>query len=467
MKRFFISVSVLIATAGYSQNNINQYEYWFDGNYASRQQQPITAAPQYFLDAGFSTSSLSAGLHTINLRFKDDSARYSTSVSQFFYKKVEGATPSANIDAYQYWFDNNFAAAAIETFTATPSIILNVAIDGASVTSGLHLLHLRIRDINNQWSSTISQFFYKAFPAGTGGGNEINAYQYWFDGQFDQAQTIAVSPIEQFQFSGALPAGNLAKGLHTLHLRFRDKTSQWSTTISQFVYITGASAFTNNAISKMQYWFDNHFDSAQVKTLALQPVVIINDLLPASTLTNGLHILHLRMEDTVGQWSSTLSQFFYKLDSAGVTTNVITGYRYWFNNDSASSMIVRQSAPENILILNTSIDMGCLNFGDNRLHLQFRDAKGLWSSALTDTIAVTAVSSTVYRFTGNGNWSDSTNWENNAVPALELPGCKEILIDNIPGGQCYMDVPENLLKGSKLTVLPGKHLFIPKQLEIR
>jgi hypothetical protein len=467
MKRILIFVYVLTAFAAPGQNKINQYEYWFDGNYAVRQQQTITGTPQYFLNTGFSTASLSAGLHCLHLRFKDDSSKYSNTISQFFYNKAAGPAASASINAIQYWFDNNFSAAGLQTITLTPAANVNLALNAAALSDGLHLLHIRGRDINNQWSSTISQFLYKANPSGATGTNGITAFQYWFDSQPGQAQTTAINPAEQLQFSAALPTHLLTKGLHTLQLRFLDKTNQWSTVSSQFVYITNPANASITGISKMQYWFDNKIENALTKPVAIQPVLVFSSLIPANNLTRGLHTLHFRFADTVGQWSATQSNFFYKTDSIGMDDNRVTAYRYWFNNDSAGSMVVHATLPQNILLLNREIDLGCLTPGINRLQLQFRDAKGLWSTAISETINLLFPASSVYRFNGNGNWSNAANWQNNAMPALDLPGCREIIIDHAPGGQCILDIPQYLLKNAKLTVLTGKHLIIPQQLEIK
>lgn len=458
---------MLTATAGQSQNKIHQYEYWFDGNYAGRQQQSITGVAQYFLDTGFSAGMLGPGLHSINIRFKDDSSRYSTTLSQFFYSRSAALSPASVITAFQYWFDNNSGAATLQTVTATPTLNFNFPLDAAPLSNGLHLLHLRFRDNTNQWSSTGTQFLYKANIAALPGNYQVNAYQYWFDGQFSQAQTVAISPTEQLQFSAALPADGLSKGLHILHLRFRDKNDQWSSTESRFLYTPGGAAVTGNGISKMQYWFDNLFDSAVIKTIPLPQEIAITDLLSTKGLTQGMHGLHLRMGDTLGQWSTTLSQFFYRSDSIAGANNMITAYRYWLNNDSASAMVIHTIPSQNIFLLNRDIDMGCLVAGANRIQLQFRDAKGMWSIPLSETITVPVITSNTYRFTGNGNWSDPGNWQNGQVPALDLPGCKEIIIDHIPGGQCILDIPQYLLKNSTLTVLTGKNLIIPHQLELK
>jgi hypothetical protein len=406
------------------------------------------------------------GLHIFNIRFRDANGLWSSPLSQFFYKADAAAPANNQLNAWQYWFDNNYPAAQLTAISPAATIQLSEPIPVSTLASGLHIFNIHFRDVHGNWSVAASQFFYKPGAAAPG-SNQLNAWQYWFDNNYAAVHTTALSPAGTLQLSEALPVSSLAAGLHVLHMRFKDNLQQWSSTLSEFVYIVPASIAGENKLRNMQYWYDDNIAGAVTQPLPMQQVLQLSDNLNAGALPDGLHTLHLRFADTTGKWSSTLSQFFYKSAATGITTNVITGYRYWYNDDDASKMVIHNTAPQSILVLNRAFDMGCLTNGPNRLHLQFLDQKGQWSSALTDTISVTIPPSPIYRFTGNGNWSNAANWANNARPALDLPGCKEIWIDHVEGGTCVLDVPQFLLKNAKLTVLPGKRFIIPENLDIK
>jgi len=535
MKFYIFLVLALSANIAAAQNTIKSYEYWFNGNYAGVQKQNVSASAQYTLNTLVPAASLPDGLHIFNLRFKDDSARYSTTISQFFYKYATGSTSPINVNAYQYWFNNGFDAAIFQSVSATASLSLNAPVSTTVLPPGLHLFHIRFRDSRGQWSAVVSQFFYKATEP-VAGSRKINAYEYWFDNAFNAAALQAVTavaslnvnapiaaetlpdglhlfhirfrddlgqwsaPVSQFfykaealptpgtnlvagyqywfdndylkatttnvtaaspyQLSANINTNSLSGGLHLLHLRFRDQRGQWSSPISQFVYTQGAGADKPNAMSRMQYWFGSDMANAREKQLPQQKIVQVTELLDAATLGDGLHLLHLRFADTVGTWSSTISQFFYKSQEFGITNNVITGYRYWFNDASSENIVYHQVTPTNPFDFITVLDMGCLAAGDNRIQLQFRDSAGQWSAPLVDTVDVTPPVNKTFRFTGNGNWSNPANWLNNSKPSLDAPSCREIIIDHAAGGSCILDIPQHLLKNAKLTVMPGKVLVI-------
>lgn len=451
----------------FSQNRITHYEYWFNTNYQARVHTNITPAVQVQFQGAFSTATLSDGLHQLNLHFGDDSGRYSTTLSRYFYRRTPANVATARVDSYQYWVDDQMGAAVTETVAPSGVFTLNAAIDVATLPPGLHLFHIRFRDNTRLWSMPVSHFFYKQpFSVGTG-QNGVAAFQYWFDNGFDLAVTENLSGLEQVNFSKAISAALPQGGLHILHTRFKDALGQYSSVQSKMVYINPLSSnAATNGLTRMQYWFDDNVQLRQEKSYGGEQLLVIDENLGTSQLQEGIHRLNLRIGDTTGHWSTTLSSFFYKFDNGIITNNMITGYRYWFNNQTPAEMVEHTVPNQQVFTLNTEIDLGCLTGGVNRIHLQFRDKRQLWSTGITDTITVQPPAGNIYRFTGNGNWSNPANWQNNYMPSPDVPFCKEVIIDHAAGGACILDVPVTILKNSKITVLPGKHLVVSQNLRI-
>lgn len=76
------------------------------------------------------------------------------------------------------------------------------------------------------------------------------------------------------------------------------------------------------------------------------------------------------------------------------------------------------------------------------------------------------VSSTVYTFTGNGNWDTPANWLNSIVPPDSVATGAQIIIDPVVGGECLLNKYYKLSPGATLTVVTGKILRIPDYLQI-
>lgn len=77
------------------------------------------------------------------------------------------------------------------------------------------------------------------------------------------------------------------------------------------------------------------------------------------------------------------------------------------------------------------------------------------------------ITPSAYKFIGNGNYDDATNWINSKLPPIDLPTCSEIIIDPQTAGECILNRPQNVLPGAKITVAEGKIFFIPGTLSIQ
>jgi hypothetical protein len=445
-----------------SNAQINTMQYWFNQAYASSVTENLSASVSITLDRLLATSSLNDGLHLFNLRFRDNRGLWSPVVSHFFYKTAPTPSPSTGlIRAYQYWFNQSQGTSVTENISQTATYSLQSLISATSLPDGLHLFNLRFNDNRGVWSPVVSHFFYKAPTLPSPGTNLIKSYQYWFNTNTGNAVTQQIAPVSPYQLSGNLDLSALKPGVHLLHIRFADQRGLWSPVVSQFVYIAPPLSPTQNAMDKMQYWFNGQFNEAGIISLPKQPVVQLTEMLETSNLADGLHMLHMRFADTTGKWSPAITQFFYKSKEFGITNNVITGYRYWFNDAPAEQIAYHRITAANPFNMITVLDMGCLANGDNRLMMQFRDSAGQWSAPMVDTISVTAPADKTLRFIGNGNWSNSANWKDGMKPAPDAPNCREIIIDHVSGGICILDVPQTMLKNSKLIVMPGKKLIVP------
>ncbi len=134
------------------------------------------------------------------------------------------------IVGYEHWFDSNANGAIYQSITSTFSHTLNTALPTSGLGLGLHTLHLRFKDSNDQWSSVLSRPFQKT-DATPGGIPELSAWEYWYDNDSGAAQTMAVNGTQAL-LDTALMTNGLTPGLHTVHTRFVG-TGGWSSVLSR------------------------------------------------------------------------------------------------------------------------------------------------------------------------------------------------------------------------------------------
>ena len=211
------------------QNNINAYEYWFDSNYASLVNVPVSAAPVLQVNTSINTTGLNLGIHTFNIRFKDDSGKYSSVISQIFL--ASGASNS--ISYYQYWFDNDFAAANTQAVNPQIQYALTTPFDATNLNNGMHRVHVRFKESGGMWSSVVSSFFQKS-SSGTSTINLITGYRYWLDSITAPITTVQLpNPVNPYELIDNLSMTNVPKGSHVLNIQFKDTTGLWSSVLSE------------------------------------------------------------------------------------------------------------------------------------------------------------------------------------------------------------------------------------------
>lgn len=72
-----------------------------------------------------------------------------------------------------------------------------------------------------------------------------------------------------------------------------------------------------------------------------------------------------------------------------------------------------------------------------------------------------------YTFIGNGNWSVASNWIGNKIPPAVLPVGSKIFIQPIEGGECVLNVAQQVPQGTEIIVANNKQFRINGNLTIQ
>ncbi|MDY0215635.1 MAG: PKD domain-containing protein [Bacteroidales bacterium] len=423
-----IGLVMFIAFSVSAQNKIKTYEYWFDNDYTNKVVTPVvTPIKQFLLNTNVSTTGLTDGIHVINIRAIDELGLCSSTLSQFFYKMPLSGATSNNLVAYEYWFDNDYANAITVNTLVQQQVAINELINAELLTNGIHVFNIRFKDDKNQWSSTLSQFFYK-IPLSVTSTKNLVSYEYWFDNDYAAAVSVNTPVQSQVALDELISAQILTNGIHVFNIRFKDSKNQWSSTLSQFFYKMPPSETSSIHLVSYEYWFDNDYENALTINASAQSQILINELIGTQTLTNGIHVFNIRFKDSKNLWSSTVSQFFYKMPEQTITDNLITQYRYWIDNEFDNSVDISLQSPVKQINLIDNLDFTQISKGLHSLHFQFRDSLGFWSSVTTDT--VTKLSLPISDFT----YSKSIECDSTLVEFTDLSVDGDIYLWNFDDG---------------------------------
>lgn len=140
---------VVPASTAAAATSIAAREYWIDGNIVARSELGVSPAEISLVD-------LSAGLHSLTTRVKDNVGLWSTPVTKFFVVPSSVMQEQATLARYLYWFDDDKDHCVVGTATET-SGVFDIALDG--LTSGEHQLTLCFIDSKGAASKLVVQTF--------------------------------------------------------------------------------------------------------------------------------------------------------------------------------------------------------------------------------------------------------------------------------------------------------------------
>ena len=275
------------------KSEIRTYEYWFDTDFDNKKTDNCNGQFSQAIDM----SPLSNGMHSLNIRFKDNRNQWSSPAVHYFYC-VKEREPN-EITVYEYWFDTDYAGCR----RGESDGVLSQELDVVSLSEGMHFLNVRFKDNRGQWSSPAVHYFYCVKERDP---NEITAYEYWFDTDYAGCRRGESGGV----FSRELDVASLSEGMHSLNVRFKDNRGQWSSPAIHYFYCLKEQE--PNEIVAYEYWVDeNGFDGRKFVDVSDG---ILSLSLDFRQLDNGYHTLFFRVKDKLGQWSSPLIARFEKID---------------------------------------------------------------------------------------------------------------------------------------------------------
>ncbi len=222
------------------------------------------------------------------------------------------------------------------------------------------------------------------------GFSQITEAEYYIDidnlGVGNQ-NTLIITTGNTIDEDFSVETTGLAEGLHTLHIRAKGTNNIWSLYKRAYFYVQSP---TTNGIPKNIVAAEYYIDS-DVSGVGGNPIpgmfssgMAINEAftIPTTALTEGLHVLHIRVKDADDTWSLYKRAYFYTHSSnSNVTATPIVAAEYFFDTDpgvgTATDIAITEgfNIDEDLVIQVPSV----MTDGDHYLYLRVKDQDGTWS----------------------------------------------------------------------------------------
>jgi hypothetical protein len=227
-KLLFFFCMLWIEIGLFAQNKLTEYEYWFDNDYSAKITSQITPTTTYQWQTTIPCEQLSVGIHTFNTRFKDQTGKFTTTVSRWFQKLPE-TNPENKIVLCEYWTDNNYLQRVSLNIAPSSKYALKTAIDFDALPEGLHIFNTRFKDSMGKWSTTVSQYFQKLNPIVP---NKLIAYEYWFNDSYDKKYSGTINGEQSFIILDEIDTQTAMSTSNAIHFRFKDNKGLWSSVLT-------------------------------------------------------------------------------------------------------------------------------------------------------------------------------------------------------------------------------------------
>ncbi|OIP02268.1 MAG: hypothetical protein AUJ98_01820 [Bacteroidetes bacterium CG2_30_33_31] len=319
----FAARNIIFVTNPLSLKNLVAAEYFFDNDpgFGSAISIGISPDDSINLVASINPSSLSSGLHFLNIRFKDANGKWSLVNRELLYASMPLA--SRNIVAAEYFIDNDPGFGSATSISITPGDTINLisALNISNLASGIHFLNIRFKDGNGKWSLADRKLLY--IMAGLMNNPRIVSAEYFFDTDpgFGNASAMNLAAGNTIDISAAVASSNLSVGHHEFYVRVKDSIGRWSLSDQKLVFVSPAMA--NQKITAIEYSVDTIMPFGQGNMVNFGG---IDTLDYTFNFTHGIidtfyHVLYTRVKDMSGKWSF-VDSIHFRLENCIIPTAV-------------------------------------------------------------------------------------------------------------------------------------------------
>lgn len=372
-----------------NNKNLTTGEYFIDKDLGIGQATvlPITLN-NYGADATIPipTNNLTQGIHSVGIRVKDSNNKWSITHTKTFLVLGIGTGSGSQITQVAYFFDST-TTETIENVSTDANNQITIPIT-VNLTQGIHSVSFRVKDSQNKWSLYHTRTFL-VLGQGSVGSNTITQVEYFFDADPSEANRIRQNITLDANNQAIIPLNiSLKQGIHTVSFRVKDGQGKWSLFHTRTFLVIGSGS-GDATISTIEYFMDSDPGFGNGKQVAYESTnnqaILLN--INVGNLTHGVHVLFVRVKNSLNQWSLTHAKAFVVMPNLGNSAS-ISRIEYFIDDANPSlgsgTNINFVSNPTNSDVLATlDLNTSQLSLGVHKINVRTKDSNNQWSSLAT------------------------------------------------------------------------------------
>lgn len=216
----------------------------------------------------------------------------------------------------------------------------------------------------------------------------VTEFEYFIDqgAEFGEAISVDVADNATQNQSFNIPFTNLSPGIHTVFMRCKNNLGLWSHTVSRVFLVQENQPAS--AVTVIEYSIDQMPYFGEANTIVLtEPSSDVNFAIEISpseleNLSEGPHVVYVRVKDNNDEWSHTNSIVFIKVDPLNAP---IVGAEFFIGEDPGVGMAEAQgdymafAQPAMQGVFPLTIPPNLLINGFNLVGIRTKNSNGEWS----------------------------------------------------------------------------------------
>ena len=371
MKRVITSLSLLLLLlCGAYAQEISQYEYWTDDDYASRS---VVSSSGGNISLDVSTASLSAGIHFLNFRAKRSDEVWGNFYRYLYYIPTLQSLEVGSLNV-EYWLDDDLTSVKSEA-AGNGNVMLSV--DISTLQPGVHYFNCTPKSSTGERGNSERYLFYVPLPQDQASVFPIKGYEYWLDDNY------AAKGVNNSGSNGTLSISldGLTSGVHYFNCRAFNERGEYGCPVRKMFYIPQTKVNNNASIAFAEYWLDDDY----AKKVSLSGSNVQQTLsIDISGLSSGVHYFNYRAKDNEGCWGNITRQMFYIAHQANSVGSELMDYECWFDDD-ISNKTTGKAILANYVI---SMDFSGLQEGEHTFNFRAKNVLDQWTDIYTEVFTV-------------------------------------------------------------------------------
>ena len=373
MKRVITCLSLLLWwLCGAVAQDISQYEYWTDDDYASRS---VVNSSGGDISMQVSTEQLSAGVHYFNFRACRSDGVWGNYYRYLYYIPTLDSQDAGGVNV-EYWLDDDLAE--VKTQSAN-SGSMSLALDISSLSPGVHYFNCTPVTVTGERGNTERYIFYVPLTFEQNATSPLKGYEYWLDDDYSGKKT-GTSNVSNPMLT--IDISSLKSGVHYFNFRAYNERGEYGSPVREMFYIPQANPNINARLSKAEYWLDDDYASkVTVETSNTEQAYTID----ISHLGPGVHYFNYRAFDNEGNPGSWIREIFYLAHGEQTSTSDKIDYEYWIDDNTANKVTGSGTGSEYMF----SIDVAGLAPGKHTFNFRAKNVLDQWGDVFIEEFEIT------------------------------------------------------------------------------